>query len=357
MRQNGAWLLTVSLFAVPIVAACNTTTKRAAVEQPPAYQPSPQATPVRMPVVMAPKLLEVQEAVKRVFKDTAVIASNYQPNFLAGDFNGDTSQDIAVILKPAPDKLEQINEEFQPWLLRDPRSNNSNRPRLRIEKDEVLLAVIHGYGTNDWRDPEATQTFLLKNVVGSDLRVQSGQEFVTTNSGKKLPRPQGDLIGETLQGTEGYLYFSAATYSWYDPKTFTGQPQTRVVHQPRTMRAHAQKAPTVEMITAEELKQKMTSNQPVLIIDVRSSEGFAASSTTIKGAIHFKLRKLKTRMGHPPLKDLPRDREIVTYCACPKDQSSIAAAQMLQSGGFQRVKVLQGGWHEWLKVSGPVQPK
>ena len=38
--------------------------------------------------------------------------------------------------------------------------------RLRIEKDEVLLAVIHGYGANDWRDPQATQTFVLKNVVG-----------------------------------------------------------------------------------------------------------------------------------------------------------------------------------------------
>lgn len=359
MRQNRAWLLTVSLFAMSIIAACSTATKRAAVEQPPpSYQPSPQATPVRMPVVMAPKLSEVQDAVKRVFKDTAVIASNYQPNFLAGDFNGDTSQDIAVILKPAPDKLAEINEEFQPWLLRDPRSSNATRPRLRIEKDEVLLAVIHGYGTNDWRDPEATQTFLLKNVVGSDLRVQTGKEFVSANSGKKLPRPQGDLIGETLQGNEGYLYFTAANYSWYDPKTFKGdQPQTRMVHPPRTMRAHAQKTPAIEMITGEELKLKVTANHPITIIDVRSSEGYAASSTTIKGALHFKLRRLKNRMGHPPLKDLPRDREIITYCACPKDQSSIAAAQTLQSGGFTRVRVLQGGWHEWLKVSGPVQPK
>ena len=119
----------------------------------------------------------------------------------------------------------------------------------------------------------------------------------------------------------------------------------------------AQSASPVEMITADELKAKVASNHQVTSIDVRSSEGFAASSTTIKGAIHFKVRKIRARLAFPPLKDLPRDREIVTYCACPNDQSSIAAAQILKASGFTRVKVLQGGWHEWLRVNGPVQPK
>ena len=115
--------------------------------------------------------------------------------------------------------------------------------------------------------------------------------------------------------------------------------------------------PVVSMITAEELKTKMTKNEQVTVIDVRSSEGFANSGTTVKGSIHYKLRKLKSRLNFAPLKDLPRSREIVTYCACPKDQSSIAAAQILQAAGFTRVKVLQGGWHEWLRVNGPVQPR
>jgi rhodanese-related sulfurtransferase len=121
--------------------------------------------------------------------------------------------------------------------------------------------------------------------------------------------------------------------------------------------AHAQDAPNVEMISADELKTKVTSNHPVTIIDVRSSEGYAASSKTIKGAIHFKVRKLKSRLPYAPLKDLPKDREIITYCACPKDQSSIAAAQVLQAAGFKRVRVLQGGWQEWLRVNGPVEPR
>ena len=115
--------------------------------------------------------------------------------------------------------------------------------------------------------------------------------------------------------------------------------------------------PTVEMISADELKAKVTSNHPVTIIDVRSSAGYAASATTIKGAIHYKVRKLKYRLAYPPLKNLPKDREIVTYCACPKDESSIAAAQILQASGFTRVKVLQGGWQEWLRANGPVEAR
>jgi rhodanese-related sulfurtransferase len=116
-------------------------------------------------------------------------------------------------------------------------------------------------------------------------------------------------------------------------------------------------APAFETITAEELKTKLTNNHPVTIIDVRSSEGYAASTSTIKGALHFKLRKLKSRLSFVPLKDLPKDREIVTYCACPKDESSIAAAQILQAAGFKRVRVLQGGWTEWVKAGGPVDQK
>lgn len=352
MRRIALWVISLAF-----ITACSSAPKTV-VEAPPTSQSAPQSTPVKMGIAQTPKLVEVQDAVKRVFKEAAVIDTSYDPHFLPGDFNGDASQDIAVILKPA--KLDEMNQELPPWLLREPRSNKPPSMRLRIEKDDVLLAVIHGYGTNDWRDPQATQTFVLKNVVGSDLHIESGKDFAKANSGKRLPRPQGDLIAEKLQGTDGYLYYATATYSWYDPKTFKGEaPKTGMVHQPKPLRAHAQtqKVAEVAFITAEELKSKMSSNQPVTVIDVRGSEGYAASSTTIQGAFHFKLRRLKSRLGLAPMKDVPRDREIVTYCACPKDESSIKAAQILAASGFTRVKVLQGGWSEWLRASGPVQRK
>ena len=119
----------------------------------------------------------------------------------------------------------------------------------------------------------------------------------------------------------------------------------------------AQTPAAVDMITAEELKAKLAGNEPITIIDVRSPQGYAASTTTIKGAIHFKGRKLKSRLKYAPLKDLPKDREIVTYCACPNDESSISAAQVLKESGFKRVRVLQGGWNKWLQAKGPVESR
>lgn len=219
-----------------MICACSSGAKRQVAEQaPPAYQPSPESTPVRLTAPAAAKTSEVQEAVRRIFKDAAVVDTNFNPSFIAGDFNGDGSQDLAVILKPV--QLDQLNQELPPWLVREPRSKRDPRQKAKIEKDETLLAVIHGYGANDWRDPDATQTFVLKDVVGNDLKVHTGEEFVNANTGRKLPRPQGDLIGETVQGTPGYLYYASATYSWYDPKTFTGaEAPPGAFHKPRTMR-------------------------------------------------------------------------------------------------------------------------
>jgi len=206
--------------------------KQAMVEAPPpAYQPTPSSPQVRLPSVIAPKLAEVQEAVRRVFKDSAAIDTTTTPNFLTGDFNGDQSEDLAVVLKPIAGKLAAMNEEYPAWLLRDPSQGNpGERPKVNIQEDEAMLAIIHGFGENDWRDPQATQTFLLKNVTGSNMAVLTGKDFSSKHSGRKLPRPAGDLIEETLRGSTGCLYYSSANYLWYDPKTFKPKPDAGMVH-------------------------------------------------------------------------------------------------------------------------------
>jgi len=198
-------------------------------QEPPA--PTEAALSRQLSQFSPPKLSQVQEAVKRVFKEAALIDSSHNPNFIEGYFNGDDSQDIAIILKPAPGKLSEMNEDSPPWILRDLRMPaQPGMPSPRITRNEVLLAVIHGYGPDGWRDPQATQTYLLKNAVGSDVRMHSKSEFLTENQSKKLPRLFGDLIGEVLQGRSGYLYFAEATYSWYDPKTFEGAAERRLIH-------------------------------------------------------------------------------------------------------------------------------
>jgi len=122
------------------------------------------------------------------------------------------------------------------------------------------------------------------------------------------------------------------------------------------LNAQAQQ-PSFSTITAEELKAKMASNQAVLVIDVRAPDVFANSSTTVKGSFHFKVRHLKYRTQFAPFRDLPRNGEIVLYCTCPKDEASIAGAQILRESGFTNVRVLQGGWNEWMKAKGPVEPR
>ena len=86
----------------------------------PASQPSPvkqsKAETGQQP---QPTLAEANEAVTRVFKNAAAIDSKHEPSFFTGDFNGDASADIAVILQPVPEKLAEMNQDFPPWILRD----------------------------------------------------------------------------------------------------------------------------------------------------------------------------------------------------------------------------------------------
>jgi len=118
------------------------------------------------------------------------------------------------------------------------------------------------------------------------------------------------------------------------------------------------KKPTgVDLITVEELKAKITANEPVVIIDVRGSESYANTDSKIKGALHVNVRKLKFRISFAPLKDVPKDREVVTYCACPNEEAALKAAQVLLENGFKRVRALKGGWQEWQKADGPTEPR
>ena len=108
----------------------------------------------------------------------------------------------------------------------------------------------------------------------------------------------------------------------------------------------------VEFITAEELKTKITKKESLAILDLRSESSFSQSDKTIKGSLHTKVRKVAIR-----LRDAPRDKEVITYCACPSDEAATIAARLLLANGFKRVRVLKGGWNAWLQAGGPVEPR
>jgi hypothetical protein len=224
--------LAVLISAVSFLTGCSK------VEKPLAEAPPPPLTaqadqPQQMSKLPPPLMSEVQEAVKRVFKETVLIDTSHKPTFIVGDFNGDLSQDIAIVLMPASGKLAELNEEFPNWILRDLAGpNQPASPRLRVTENEVLLAVIHGYGPNGWRDQQATQTYLLKNAAGSGMEAHSAKDFVAAHQAKKVPQLHGDVVAEERGGNPGYLYYAGATYAWYDPKTFKGEPERGMVHVP-----------------------------------------------------------------------------------------------------------------------------
>jgi len=48
------------------------------------------------------------------------------------------------------------------------------------------------------------------------------------------------------------------------------------------------------------------------------------------------------------LRDLPRDRDIISYCTCPNEASAAQVAKILMDNGFKRVRPLHGGLDAWI---------
>ena len=49
--------------------------------------------------------------------------------------------------------------------------------------------------------------------------------------------------------------------------------------------------------------------------------------------------------------DLPRDRDVILYCACPRDAASVQGALLLRKVGFTRVWPLEGGIEAWRAIA------
>lgn len=65
-----------------------------------------------------------------------------------------------------------------------------------------------------------------------------------------------------------------------------------------------------DRITIQDLKAKLEAGAPVLILDVRTAEGWNASKTKIKGALRVPYEDIEKKM-----KDWKKTQEIIAYCA------------------------------------------
>jgi hypothetical protein len=70
----------------------------------------------------APTETELREAIKRNYEDIVTIDHSRLVPFVIGDFNGDGSEDIAIVVKPAHGKLTELNSEIRELDSRRPAS-------------------------------------------------------------------------------------------------------------------------------------------------------------------------------------------------------------------------------------------
>ena len=171
---------------------------------------------------------ELQGVVARIYKEAVTVDSSRDDHFVVGDFNGDGSQDIAVVVKPGKGMLPELNSEYANWIredalevgklashAQDQQSIKKRKPTVVTARDN-LLAIIHGYQAVGWRDPKATQTFLLKNAVGEKLSAETAATLLSdTAVNQQLPPLRGDVIRESLNGKPGLLYWTGARYAWH----------------------------------------------------------------------------------------------------------------------------------------------
>lgn len=234
--------------ACALTAACAGAPQRTKVvaeaPPPPATEPAathaPDETAAAVPAreLSPPAAAEVRAAVERVFQGAVTAGPAREPSFAVGDFNGDDSQDLAVAVSPAPGRLGEINDELANWIVKDPfepppegaSAYGGARQRTLVEETDALLAVIHGYGGEGWRDARATQTYVLKDAAGERISTRARKAALSSGAEEKLPRILGDVIDERVGGRAGFLYYNGAHYQWYDPRGYKKPPPARVVH-------------------------------------------------------------------------------------------------------------------------------
>jgi len=109
----------------------------------------------------------------------------------------------------------------------------------------------------------------------------------------------------------------------------------------------------IARITPEELKGKIDAGEDVIIVDLRHALDFDAQPDTIPGALHMDAAELEE--AHEVI---PRDREIILFCACPNEATAARLALLLRSKGITQIRPLAEGYEGWRSRGFPMsRPK
>jgi membrane protein DedA with SNARE-associated domain/rhodanese-related sulfurtransferase len=100
-------------------------------------------------------------------------------------------------------------------------------------------------------------------------------------------------------------------------------------------------------ITPVELKKLVDEGSIPTIVDLRAD--FERKNGTIPGAIALRYDDVDSLPGSIT------DREIILYCSCPNEVTSVRAALRLRRRGATKVRPLEGGFEGWRSLGYPVE--
>ena len=170
-----------------------------------------------------------------------------------------------------------------------------------------------------------TSSFLLFNALGAAL--WSGTALVLG----LLFHGQIDWLMERLADLGGYATLLLAVllalyvaYRVWDRWRFL-----------RTLRT--------ARVSVDELYGMMNRGEDPMVLDVRSRAHRTLDGRSIPGALAVDLDNLDSTLA-----EIPRDREVVVYCACPNEASAVRIALLLRERGIHRVRPLAGGIDAWV---------
>jgi rhodanese-related sulfurtransferase len=115
-------------------------------------------------------------------------------------------------------------------------------------------------------------------------------------------------------------------------------------------RRRAARALEVPRIDVQALRTMIAAGELPIVVDVRGPALQRADARQIPGAIALSLEEVETA-----LREVPRDRPIVLYCACPNEASAARAAQLLLARGYARARPLLGGLDAWIVAGYPIE--
>jgi membrane protein DedA with SNARE-associated domain/rhodanese-related sulfurtransferase len=169
-----------------------------------------------------------------------------------------------------------------------------------------------------------TSTFLLYDCIGAALYCGAGL-ILGLVFHTQVDWLLAQLIGF---GTHAVLIVFGAlalyvAYRWWDRRRFI-----------QSLRARR--------IEVSELNEMMSRGEDLLVLDVRSRTHRELDGRRIPGALGVDLDDLERTLA-----EIPRDREVVVYCACPNEVTAVKVAMQLRERGIQRVRPLAGGVEAW----------